>query len=169
MTPFGSSDSSNSPIDQLLFDAVQAHSLRTRGRRAKRVTVECDDGSSYSEPLPVRDPEPGAQVAGCGPCAWPPDEGWAFRPGEAAFNGTRFKVAGKLHAILRELARVPGAPVTGDRFKREVWGEDPDLIEDGNLQGHVSQLRKKLRDALGLDRGFDPIPHADGAYRLTVY
>lgn len=155
------------PIDQFLADAVQAHSLRTQGKRAKRMTVVYEDDTMSILPL-----FPEATVSRTEPAAdrlWPPDEGWAFRPGEAAFNGTRFKCAGKLLAMLRELARAPGEPVIADRLKREVWGEEPELIEDGNLQGHISQLRKKLRDALGLERDFDPIPHTDGAYRLAVY
>lgn len=167
------------PIDDLLFDAIHAHSMRTRGQPAKRVTLQYEDGSETALSLPTRaelmtpdatGPQENAPaLIDCRPAVWPPEEGWAFRPGEAAFNGTRFKLGGKLLAILRELADRAGEPVTADRLKRIVWGEEPDMVEDGNLQGHISLLRKKLRDALGLDRGYDPIPHADGAYRLAAY
>lgn len=108
--------------------------------------------------------------AKCRRHAWPPAEGWAFRPGEAAFNGSRFRLAGKLLAILRELATRPGEPVTADRLKLVVWGErEPDMVEDGNVQGHVSMLRKRLRDALGLGGDVNPVAHAGGAYRLGMY
>lgn len=161
----------NKPIDDLLFDAVRVHSMRTRGQLARRVTLEYFDGSETTMPIPepaavaVADPE---QVAEQAATAWPPLDGWAFRPGEAAFNGQRFKIGGKLLAILRELAERPGQPVTGDALKLKVWGEEPDMVEDANLQGHISLLRKKLREALGLG-DVNPVPHADRAYRLAVY
>ena len=153
------------PMDELLFDAVQAHSLRTRGQFARRVTLHYQDGSETT--LPVPDREQGLQPNDLP--RWPPPEGWAFRPGEVAFNGTKFKLCGKLMGILRELAGAPGEPVTGDRLKKEVWGEEPDLVEDGNLHGHVSHLRKRLREVLGLGADDNPITQADGAYRLAVY
>lgn len=161
MTPYGSK-----PIDDLLFDAVQTHSLRTRGQPAARVTLEYLDGSQTTLPLPARR---SPDVVASDQPVWPTTDGWAFRPGEAAFNGTRFKLCGKLLGILRELAAHPGEPVTADRLKKEVWGEEPDMVEDGNVQGHVSQLRKRLREALGLGADLNPIAFADGAYRLAVY
>lgn len=154
------------PIDDLLFDAVQAHSMRTRGQPAQRVTLEYLDGSHITLPVPSRHTSGRETIE---PHHWPPPEGWAFRPGEAAFNGSRFKLCGKLLAILRELAAHKGEPVTADQLKKEVWGEEPDLVEDGNVQGHVSQLRKRLRESLGLDVDVNPIGYADGAYRLTVH
>jgi DNA-binding response OmpR family regulator len=158
------------PPDEALFNAIRAHCMRTRGVQPRRVTVAYDDGSKTSftlsvllnqqngQPSPEAAPAPG----------WPPTEGWAIRPGEAAFNGTRFALTGKLNAILRELAHAYGEPVTADRLKHAVWGEDPAHVEDGNLQGHVSLLRKKLRDALNLG-DVNPIAHSDGAYWLTVF
>lgn len=160
------------PVDELLFDAVRAHSMRTRGQPARRVTLHYSDGSETTLPVPERDAVPAVADSETATeqtsNAWPPLEGWAFRPGEAAFNGQRFKLAGKLLAILRELAERPGQPVTGDALKLKVWGEEPDMVEDANLQGHLSLLRKKLRDALGI-ADVNPIPHADRAYRLAVY
>lgn len=156
------------PVDDLLFDAIHAHSMRTRGQPARRVTLEYTDGSETTLPLPSRS-GPFTEAEAVPVVIWPPGEGWAFRPGEAAFNGTRFKLGGKLLAILRQLAERPGEPVTGDRLKLIVWGEEPDMVEDGNLQGHVSLLRKRLRDALGLEPGLNPVSFADGAYQLVVY
>lgn len=160
------------PVDELLFDAIRAHSLRTRGQPARRITLHYLDGSETTMPVPdrehaaaVADPQHGDEHA---VNAWPPLEGWAFRPGEAAFNGQRFKLSGRLLAILRELAERPGQPVTADALKLKVWGEEPDMVEDANVQGHISLLRKKLRDALGLG-DVNPIQHADRAYRLAVY
>lgn len=158
----------NKPVDDLLFDAIHTHSMRTRGQPARRVTLEYPDGSETTLPLPART-DPATLPPITTAATWPPGEGWAFRPGEAAFNGVRFKLGGRLLAILKELADHPGEPVTGDRLKLVVWGEEPDMVEDGNLQGHVSLLRKKLRDALGLEAAFNPVGHADGAYRLALH
>jgi len=154
------------PTDDLLFEAIQIHSMRTRGQAAKRVTLEYQDGSETTLPVPARQPPDLLSREQPTPQAWPPPDGWAFRPGEAAFDGTRFKLSGKLLATLAER---PGEPVTGDRLKKVVWGEEPDMVEDGNVQGHLSILRKRLRDALGMPAEVNPIGHADGAYRLAVY
>lgn len=152
-------------LDTPLIAAVVAHGQRTRGLPVLRVSVVYGDGSELSIPVPVaREPA----TVSRSPSTWPTPEGWSFRPGEAALNGVRFKIAGKLLSILRELAAHPGEPVTADRLKRQVWGEDPDMVEDGNVQGHVSQLRKRLRDALGLDESHNPITHSDGAYTLIL-
>ncbi len=164
MTPFGPPDR---PIDQLLFDAVQAYSMRLRGQRAQRVTMDYPDGTSFIMHLPGEEPRYSLPVIE--PAVWPPAEGWAVRPGEAAFDGTRFKLVGKPLAILAELARVPNSPVTVDRLKREAWHEEPEYIEDGALQVHLSQLRKRIREALGLEKGIDPIPNVGGAYKLIVH
>src|SRR5581483_5874914 len=151
-------------VDEPLFDSLLAHSLRTRGRLPRRVIIEYTDGSAMTLPVPVRPFPPPADspavAAGhpAGGAGWPAATGWDFRAGEAAFDGCRFRLGGRLLAILRELAARRGEPVGGDRLKRAVWGDDPDLVDDGNLQGHVSILRKRLREALGLDAGFNPEP-----------
>jgi DNA-binding response OmpR family regulator len=154
------------PVDDLLFDAVHIHSMRTRGQTAKRVTVEYLDGSETTLALPARS---APSMSASDLPEWPPGEGWAFRAGEAAFNGFRFKLAGKLLGILRALAEHKGEPVAIDRLKRKVWDEEPHRIDDSNVQGHISQLRKRLREELGMGSEVNPISHADGSYRLTVY
>jgi hypothetical protein len=166
-TGFTAMSENPKPMDELLFEAVHVHSLRTRGQPATRVTLHYTDGSEIILPVPAR--AIAVQVAAPESVqSWPPPDGWAFRPGEAAFNGIRMKLCGKLLAMLKELAAHPGEPVTSDRLKKVVWGEDPDDVEDGNLQGHVSLLRKRVRECLGLG-DMNPITHADGAYRLAVY
>ncbi|QJW94749.1 winged helix-turn-helix domain-containing protein [Frigoriglobus tundricola] len=153
------------PVEATLYDAVHTHAMQTRGQPARYITLGFSDGTEATLPLPVReDAQPVELLA-----SWPPPDGWAFRAGEAAFNGHRFRLGGKLAAILRELATHPGWPVTADRLKRAVWGEEPDMVEDANVQSHVSLLRKRLRDALGLEPALNPITFADGAYKLAVY
>jgi hypothetical protein len=55
-----------------------------------------------------------------------------------------------------------------DRLKRDVWGEEPDMVEDANLHGHVSWLRR-LREALGLAPEDNPVTFFCGAYRLAIH
>lgn len=164
MTPFGPTDR---PIDQLLFDAVQAYSMRLRGQRAQRVTMDFPDGTSFAMQLPGEEPRYPLSVIE--PAIWPPDEGWAFRPGEAALSGYRFKLKGIPLAILEELARASGAPVTVDKLKRAAWHDEPEDVEDGALQSHISFLRRKIRDLLEMERGIDPIPNVGGAYKLVIH
>lgn len=99
---------------------------------------------------------------------WPPDDGWHFKDGLiAAFDSKVFDVkSGTQFRLLKAL--------TG-RFPRP----EPRLIEAGwpgdtsgkkNLQNHLSQLRKVLRTAFGLEANEDPIPPQgrgrDVAWRL---
>lgn len=150
------------PHDASLFHALSAYGRVTRGQCPSRVAIGFPDGAEVTLPVPAAPPD-------LKPAGWPRPDGWDFRDGEAAFNGLRFKLGGKLLGILRLLAERPGEPVSADRLKREVWGEEPDLVEDGNLHGHVSQLRKKLRDVLGLAAEDNPVTHFCGAYRLAVH
>jgi hypothetical protein len=151
------------PIDAPLLAACAAYGRQTRGQCPTRVALGFADGSEVT--VPVTDaPPPPAPAAG-----WPHPDGWDFRPSEAAFNGARVKVGGKLWKILRLLAERPGHPVTAERLKREVWGEEPEMVEDSNLHGHVSQLRKRLRDALGMAAEDNPVTQFCGVYRLTVH
>ena len=48
---------------------------------------------------------------------WPPDEGWHFEPGRAAFRGVVFSISGKPQKLLQELA---GARRARDRYELEI-------------------------------------------------
>jgi hypothetical protein len=157
----GSGPPRASALDKPLFDAVQAHGLRTRGLPAHLVTITYTDGSSVTIPVTS---EPATLAASF----WPRPDGWDFRPGEAAFNGIRFKVAGLRMAALRALARSPGSPVRVEQLVREAWGDDPSRVEPGAVHAQLSGLRRLLRTTLAMPPGIDPIPFADGAYTLAV-
>lgn len=150
-----------SALDKPLFDAVQAHGLRTRGLPAHLVTITYTDGSSVTIPITS---EPATLTASF----WPRPEGWDFRPGEAAFNGIRFKLTGLRMAALRALAKTPGCPVRVEQLVRETWGDDPARVELGTVHAQLSGLRRLLRTAFAMPAGIDPIPHLDGAYTLAV-
>lgn len=152
-----------SPHDAKLFVALVVYGRDTRGLPPSRVALSYPDGVEVALPVPAvpPPPEPAAE--------WPRADGWDFREGDAAFNGVRFRLGGKLLGILRVLAERPGQPVSADRLKREVWGEEPDMVEDANLHGHVSQLRRRLREALGLAAEDNPVTFFCGAYRLAIH
>jgi hypothetical protein len=150
-----------SALDKPLFDAVQAHGLRTRGLPAHQVTISYADGSAVTIPVPI---EPATLAASF----WPRPEGWDFRSGEAAFNGIRFKVSGLRMAALRALAKTPGCPVRVEQLVREAWGEEPARVEPGTVHAQLSGLRRLLRTAFSMPANIDPIPHLDGAYTLAV-
>lgn len=152
------------PEHSLLASAIDyARAVTGLAAATVRVEVRLVDRSRRIIELPVIAPPPPA------PHEWPPAEGWALRPGEAAYCGRAFRLAGHLWGLLRALADRPGEPVSADRLKRAVWGEEPGQVDDNNLQGHVSMLRRRLREALGLDARANPVEHADGAYRLAVH
>ena len=96
-----------------------------------------------------------------------PAGGWAFRVGEAAYNGVAFRLAGKSASLLRRLARRPGEPVTLAQLRADVWADYP--AEDSTVRGQLSRLRSLLRDLLTLPAASDPIPAVgDSTHRLTL-
>lgn len=153
--------SPGSPLDKPLFEAVQAHGMRTRGLPANLVTVQYADGSAVTIPVPPAEPALAASF-------WPRPQGWDFRSGEAAFDGVRFRVSGRNMVALRSLARSPGCPVQVEHLIRETWGEEPARVELATVHSQLSSLRRILRTALALPAKLDPIPFLDGAYTLTV-
>lgn len=142
------------PHDTSLYNAAAVYGRQVRGTPPRKLTLTWEDGS---------------EVVLAAPTSWPRPDGWDFRPGEAAYDGVRFRLGGKTLGILRLLAERPGDPVSADRLKREVWGEEPDMVEDANLHGHVSQLRRRLREALGLAAEDNPVTFFCGAYRLAIH
>jgi DNA-binding response OmpR family regulator len=63
--------------------------------------------------------------------------------------------------ILDYLARNRGRPVTKGQIFKAVYGDHDSAVEESVVEGHISKLRKKLRQRLG----YDPIE----AKRLTGY
>jgi hypothetical protein len=98
------------------------------------------------------------------PATWPPKDGWAFRPGEAAFDGVAFAIGGRPWQILKRLASPAGEAVPVPDLKRAVWGDYN--TSDDNVRTQVSTVRAKVREAFHLAAEYDPVPAADGAYRL---
>jgi hypothetical protein len=89
---------------------------------------------------------------------WPPDDGWGFAPGIAAFKGKEFVVSGVLLHFLRRFA---GArrPLSYDDLQELCPSGD---AEQATVRRHLSMLRKRLREGLNLNSGFDPLLTSKG-------
>lgn len=90
---------------------------------------------------------------------WPPDGGWHFREGEAAFRGIAFPIQGKPWLLLKRLAAKPGSPVSR-RLLLDAVGTDYTVSGDA-LRSYLSEARSVLRAAFELTPERDPIPNVD--------
>lgn len=95
---------------------------------------------------------------------WPPDLGWHFRPGEAAFLGKVFEISGRHHGVLEVLASSNSAVSSWTI----IQGLDEDKeLETKTIRGYISQVRAVLREAFNLAVDFDPIPNVDTGQRTA--
>jgi hypothetical protein len=95
---------------------------------------------------------------------WPPDSGWHFRPGEAAFNRVPFVAQGAQAKTLSVLVLAKG-PVEWTKIAAEV---SPDTdIDQKTVRGYVSHARKILRDTFKLDPNVDPLPCVEQGNRTA--
>lgn len=95
---------------------------------------------------------------------WPPDLGWHFRPGEAAFLGTVFEIRGRQFGVLKALAGQAGG--------LEVWSISKSIspeyeLSPNSIKAYVSQVRSKLREVFLLDKSVDPLPNVDWGERTA--
>lgn len=94
---------------------------------------------------------------------WPPDDEWHFRPNQFAFMRRRYTANGVLGKLLEVLAKSRWPKNNNELILKILT--DSDVIEPlniRNLHSHLSKLRKLLRKAFGLPKGFDPIPRSKG-------
>ena len=68
----------------------------------------------------------------------------------AYLDGTNLNCTRLEFDILKELAAVPGEVLTHEFLNERVWSY-PQLSDGTLLKGHISSLRRKLRDASGRD------------------
>lgn len=90
--------------------------------------------------------------------AWPPDEGWHFRPGEYAFLRQQAEARGKSWQLLKTLAEARRALTQRDLMSG-IWKLQK--VSDSNLRGLLSKTRNLLRHDFGLSKDVDPIPAVD--------
>jgi hypothetical protein len=106
-----------------------------------------------------------AAVENSPPAKWPPDDGWHFRPGEAAFRATVFEIVGQSWKLLRMLAENV-RPVSWAEISEHLASDSNTQLERENVRVHVKDLRKTLR--LRFDCGTsDPIPFVDRGAQLA--
>lgn len=113
--------------------------------------VTLEKSSSPNEQLEVVKNESTPSVT------WPVGKGWEFRPGEAAFRGTSFKIIGNPATALQVLARRPGQPV----LKQILWDAiSPEVsAERGCVNDALKVVRRILKATFQTEA--DPIPCVD--------
>ncbi|MDQ3329646.1 MAG: helix-turn-helix domain-containing protein [Planctomycetota bacterium] len=98
---------------------------------------------------------------------WPKTAGWEWRPGEASFNKTTFPITGKPFKVLKRLSEARGQALTEDILLVATDSEDR-----AQLDQHLKNARKAIRDAFGLEGDANPIPAVPGsdptAWKLDI-
>jgi hypothetical protein len=97
---------------------------------------------------------------------WPPDQGWHFRPGEFAFRGKSGQCSGKIWQLLKLFVDSRG-PIDRNTIRDTLWKDEGHLVDDTNIRVHVSNLRKALREAFGLDSNAQPIVPVDRGEQMA--
>jgi DNA-binding winged helix-turn-helix (wHTH) protein len=62
-------------------------------------------------------------------------------------DGTRIKMQGKVHQALLALLRKPGAIVTREELRMQLWPSDTHVNYDANVNTTVNKLRLVLGDS----------------------
>ena len=92
--------------------------------------------------------------------AWPPLRGWAFRSGEASYNGQKFDISGKKWQLLQAFVEAE-EPLTYDDLIVVAWPQAGDESDRVTIRANLSQLRSLLRTKLHLKENFNPLPRHD--------
>ena len=144
--------------------------------RLARLLLKCfraNPGAKFVLPEPnveAADSEVAATGKTLAPNEWPPNEGWNFREGQAAFRGVEFDIEGVQWRLLKALAKKPGTPV-GKKVLGDAIADDGCTGEE-SLRTHLSRLRIRLRKVFKFKSSpkTDPVPNMergkDGAWKL---
>lgn len=124
----------------------------------------------------------GARGAGPGPIppdahgrrpAWPY---WSFRENTFTFRGHTYRLKGISLRLLQCLVEAGPAGASLHDIRGLVWADTSPQLLGGTRRdlvlrrapSAITALRGKLRALLRLPDKLDPVPYADGAYRLNV-
>lgn len=110
---------------------------------------------SAAEPPPAASPGPPAPATPEANSAWPPDDGWHFRPGLYAFRRKTYALQGKLWKLLKHLAESRFPSTAAEMIA--AMGSDG-AKADGSIRTDLTNLRTILRGNHKLPSGSDPIP-----------
>ena len=136
-----------------LIDVVEEHCSPVVDADRRRKLVDAIQVARVSSPVnPSATPLKTGSVAD----AWPPDDGWHFREGEAAYVLKSFPIKGIPWKLLRMLATA-NSPVP----QNTLLGCLGENVEISSLRPQLTLLRKSLRKAFGLKGKCDPIPNQD--------
>lgn len=126
-------------------------------------TIETVDDSASVAAETLREP-PGPDAN-----KWPPDAGWCFHEGEAAFRRVAFPIQGVPWRLLKKLAEKTGTPVSEATLVDAMNGDDGNAGE-GSLRSQLTRTRDILRAAFGMSSDLDPLPNVergrDAAWKL---
>ncbi len=89
---------------------------------------------------------------------WPPDDGWHFAPGKAAFQRKAFAISGVSYKLLTTLV-ASRLPQSLEDLVVAVW-EDRDT-DPKTVRVSLTNLRNLLRKEIGFPGEFNPIPKVD--------
>ena len=81
-----------------------------------------------------------------------------LRSGELAQNGTRVLLPEQLFRIVALLVRQPGALVTREELRHELWRDDTFVDFDHGLNAAIKRLREALGDSAGSPRFIETLP-----------
>lgn len=99
--------------------------------------------------LPVR-------AAGQSLLPWPPDAGWHYRVGEAAFEHLPFRLTPLPMKLLQKL-QAARSPVQRSVLENHLWPNGP-VDDPSTLRAHIAALRAILRSRFKLGTQHDPVP-----------
>lgn len=98
-------------------------------------------------------------------------DGWDFSPGVVRYTGAEIPVSGIPRRLLEALA-MSTRPLTRAELVDSGWPGDQEQMEANTLDKHLSDLRRILRESLGLPEKANPVPCAgrgrDAAWKLAV-
>lgn len=103
---------------------------------------------------------------------WPPDKGWHFRAGQAAYLGVAFKITDCQRIVLKELANRSDGRRSATELAEALKLRDPNgtAPESSTVRNHVSDVRTLLKTVFAIEpEGEDPIPVVARGTNNTAY
>jgi len=91
-----------------------------------------------------------------------------LRSGELAQNGTRVLLPDQLFRVLALLVRQPGALVTREELRHELWRDDTFVDFEHGLNAAIKRLREALGDSAASPRFIETLPRRGYRFIATV-
>lgn len=101
------------------------------------------------------------QATGSSDPPWPPDDGWHFATGKAAFCGIEFPLTGTPQQVIELLSKATQCTLSKKALFDQVWPDG--IVGEDALKQHLKSARRVLRDAFQIND--DPLPHCGSGHR----